>query len=231
MKKIYTILFVLFFIGTAFGQDEFKPSFQMGMHYGTNYGNVGFKPSIFSSSVQMQDFGFLFIYENVPNLGVQIEANFSQKGWLTDTDTTIMHTRKMNYLEFPLLTHITAGRKYFRFHVNLGPYIAFYRDSFEKFELANPIADSVKSIVYQSFKYQEQYGNKPKSNFDYGFMGGFAFGFYSKFGELTLRLRYSQGLSNLFPQYPKGEYRFSQVQSMYAGISYAVVIQRKQNTK
>ena len=227
MRRFFTIVLIILTIGLVQAQDDFHQSFHIGVHSGISYGNVRFKPSIFASPVQMQDFGLMLIYESEPHLGLQLEANISQKGWQSGSDSTIKHTRKMRYLEFPLLTHISVGNKLFRFHVNIGPYIAFYRESVEGFEVANSVSDSVKSIVYQSFEYQEQFGNKPESNFDFGFTGGVAFGFHGKFGELALRVRYSQGLTNLFPQYPKGTYRFSQVRSMYAGVSYAVVLHRK----
>lgn len=230
IKNILTIVFV-FIVYEAHAQNKFVPTFQIGVHGGINYGNVRFEPSIRSAPVEMNNYGIILNYVSQPHTGIQLEANISQRGWQSGSDTNIHHIRKMSYLEFPLLTYLTFGKKFFHFNITGGPYLAFYRDSFEGFNLSNPVADSVKSIIFKSYEYHQQYGNRPKSNLDYGFAFGIGFGFRTIAGELNLRFRYTQGLTNMFTQYPEGEFRFSQMRTYYAGVAYLYTFKFKSLAK
>jgi hypothetical protein len=230
MKKGFLVIIFSFLIYGVKAQDKFIPTLQIGVHGGVNYGNVRFEPSIRSTPVEMNNYGFILNYVSEPHLGIQLEANISQRGWQSN-DTSFHHIRKMSYLEFPLLTYLTFGKKFFHFNINGGPYVAFYRDSFEGFNISNPVADSVKSIVFKSYEYHQQYGNRPKNNLDYGYVLGAGFGFRTVVGEITFRFRYTQGLTNLFNQYPDGEFRFSQMKTYYAGIGYLYTFKLKSLAK
>jgi hypothetical protein len=201
-------------------QDKYSPKIGIGGHYGFNYSNVRFIPSIRSRPVVMNSYGLVFYYLGEKYLGIQFEANYTERGWESGSDTTFYNKRRMSFLEFPMLTNINVGGKHIRFIFNAGPYLAFFRESYEGFKVETDDANSTKSIFYNPHKNQEQYTSMPNKDIDYGYCLGIAFGFHSFAGDILLRARYTQGLTNLFPQYPEGTYKFSQMQTYYAGISY-----------
>lgn len=221
MRKYLLFLLILIFpLKLVIAQETFSPKIGLGGHYGYNYSNVRFVPTIRSRPVVMNSYGVVFYYLSEKHLGIQIEANFTEKGWESGTDTTFYNKRKMSYLEFPLLTNINVGGKYLRFIFNAGPYLGFFRESYEGFKVETEDSSIAKSIFYNPHENQEQYTSKPKGNMDYGYCLGIAFGIHSFAGDILLRVRYTQGLTNLFPQYPEGTYKFSQMQTYYAGLSY-----------
>lgn len=227
MKKNILIVVFLCFVPFLHAQKGFRPKIGIGGHYGLSYGNVRFDPTIRSTPVEMYNYGLIFYYISERYLGIQLEANISQRGWQSGSDTTFYNIRKMTYAEFPLLTNITVGSKHLRFNINAGPYLAFFRKSFEGFDVGASETETVHTVSISTYEVQEQYTSKPEKNLDYGFTLGIGIGFHSILGDLTLRARYTQGLTNLFPQYPEGTFKFSQMRNYYAGIGYTYEFQLK----
>ncbi len=221
MKKIF-LLFILFlgYFSLLNAQNDFSPRIGLGGHYGYGYANVRFKPSIRSNSIETNNYGLVFYYISEKHLGIQLEVNITERGWESGSDTSFYNERRMRYLDFPLLSNINVGGKHFRFTMNAGPYLAFFRQSFEGFKVGVPLADSERTITNSPYEYQEQYFSQPQGKLDYGYTLGAEIGFYSSLGNISLRFRYTQGLTNLFPQYPEGTFKFSQMRTYSAGISY-----------
>lgn len=98
---------------------------QPEMYVGLNYGKVGsmvtFNPTVSQTYILGNTGGLVFRYIAEKNVGVQIELNYSQRGWKEADD---LFEKQLNYIELPFLTHIYIGRKS-QFFINLGPKISF----------------------------------------------------------------------------------------------------------
>lgn len=124
MKRILLFISALFVCSASFGQ----LSFGVRAGYGA-YGVYFEPPSLNGNQERLYEpnFGFMAIFNDKKNTGVQLEINYATKGWReVDKDADSMrYKREINYLEFPAMAHIELGRKWFRIYGLIGPYIAF----------------------------------------------------------------------------------------------------------
>ncbi len=218
MKRLLFILCVICWLEPVIGQarENFSPQLAIGFHYGLNRASIDFIPSIGEQPISLYSTGFIINYIREPHLGLQIELNMSQRGWQEENDTAGSYSRTMNYLEVPVLTHITANIKNIRLNFDLGPYVAFFQDYSEKYDpglrIISPGDTLLGDINY--------YGKDIDSKFDYGFMGGVGLGYNTLIGEFQLRFRYTQGMISVFKKYPEGNFRYTQARCFYFGAAY-----------
>jgi len=132
--------------------------------------------------------GAVFRYSGEKYIGLQIEANFCQRGWAKHGE----FSRRLNYVQIPVLTHVFFGKKWFRFFINAGPEIAF---------LINEKNDNNSDNKFVS--------EKIKNRFDYGFSLGGGFEFHTKAGIYQIEGRYEFGLGDVFANNPNDTFRRS----------------------
>jgi len=132
-----------------------------------------------------------------PNVGLQAELNFSQKGWVenfsrgNDPENLINLTRtqtyRYNYLQVPILTHIYVGGKRVKVFMNLGPHFALLMgtDSTSSDDL---LEDDIAAYVYDS---------GTAVNFEYGVTAGAGISVTIGKGTFQLEGRLTQGLNNI----------------------------------
>ncbi len=219
MTKKLSILTGLFLCIGLFGQTEFRPSLGLGFHGGMNLSTVDFIPSIKQSNVIGYSGGFVINYTAERSVGLQLELNYSQRGWTDENDSLGQYTRNMTFYEIPFLTHVYFGKRLVRVNFDLGPYVAFHQEYTEEYE-ASRIPNELLEPDTIILGYRTYYGEPIESNFDYGFLVGGGIGFNTKAGEFQLMFRYSQGLSNVFKKYPEGNFRFSQMESVHFGFAW-----------
>ncbi|MBN2487356.1 MAG: PorT family protein [Bacteroidales bacterium] len=220
-KKYFTVLFAFYGFFGLFAQQGFSPSISFGVRGGISHSNVYFDPVFRTRAVDVPGGGVFFKYISEPNLGVQLEMNYISHGWKEENDSLGPYSRKMNYLEFPFLTHIEIGKKTVKVILDLGPYVAIERGLTEEY---NPLLrhnNTGDTIILGEKNY---YGIKPERAYDYGFLGGVGIGAETKMGFFSLDFRYKQGLVNIFEKFPKGNFRYSYSQSYFIGVSYSYKI-------
>lgn len=127
--------------------------------------------------------GLMFRYSGHKCCGIQVEVNYCQRGWRENTDSH-SYTRRLDYIEVPLLTHIWFGKPHFRGFINVGPQVAF-------------CVHESESGTRQT---GEVYQYNPIDNIaDWGITGGVGFyGRTEKAGCFQFEARYSYSFGNIF---------------------------------
>ena len=178
---------------------EQRRNFALGVNGGVNLNSVSFQPTIKQNTMIGPAMGITarYISEKYFKMicGVQMEVNYSQRGWsekIEDgTDNT--YKRAMNYIEIPLLAHLAFGKDEghgARFIVNLGPQVGFLLS--EK-ETKGGNWDPSDRYVSNS-----TYGKMAENKFDYGLVGGMGVELRTGIGNFVLEGRYYFGLSDFY---------------------------------
>ncbi len=197
------ILFILFVsANSVFGQvNYFVPEYGVGVRGGATASWVSFSPSVAQNSTYGLQAGGVFRYVSAKYFGVQVEANFTQRGWTEQSDS-YTYTRQLNYVEIPFLSHIYFGGKVFRWFFNLGPSVSYQ------------ISDNVESTVTNA-QQKPRHTMAVKNRLDYAIAVGTGFEFNTKrAGIYQLEARYSFGLGDMFPNSATDDYRRSSNQNL-----------------
>lgn len=163
-------------------------------------------PSVFSSNRQLLNTGFrtqprlrytggvAVQYLTEKNFGLQIEFNYTQRGWEEQPYDTISDGRlptrfyrvDLNYLEVPVLAHGYFGKRNLRLFVNAGVYLAYLLSS--ETERANVPSDESITIFYE-----ERFQNR----MDFGVRGGGGVEVVTKIGMFQAEGSYNFGLNSV----------------------------------
>jgi hypothetical protein len=208
------ILILLLFLLSSFclsAQKPFEPTTHIGIHGGVNFNTVNFRPAQKGDFLPGQAYGILFRHVSEPNIGTQLEINFSAKGWKEVIDSVGTYTRKIQTINFPLLAAFIAGSKKLRFAFTLGPYVDYRLSDKEEINIPDPS------------KFRTHYLKPLANKWEFGFTGGISIEYYTKIGGFAVRANYSHALSNIYPL-NKGTYYFSASRMMVinGGIGYFV---------
>ena len=132
-----------------------------------------------------------------PNVALQAELNFTQKGWtenfarasdnidIINLDRT--QTFRYNYLQVPILTHIYVGGNKFKVFMNLGPHFALLMSA-DSSRSTDAQAEDIASYRYESSK---------AVNFEYGVTAGAGINFTIHKSTFQIEGRLTQGLNNI----------------------------------
>ena len=151
--------------------------------------------------------GLAFRYITEKHVGLQIEMNYSQRGWDEESG---LYSRRLNYLELPFLTHLYLGNTH-RFIFNIGPKVSYLLN---ETVLINGMENSDA----------EQHVKPVYFPFDYGLTGGLGYNLHTRrAGVFQLELRAYYGLSDIFAN-TKSDY-FANSNHMNAALSVGWFIQ------
>jgi hypothetical protein len=140
-RIILLIYFICGFLSLSAQRNTFLQEITVGINGGINFSKVSFLHNVPYLSNQLGDvsmrsgmrFGLTTRYIAQKHFGIQMEVNFHQGGWSERFSEIMINqvsfedvslSRRINYLEVPLLAHIYFGNKT-RFFVNVGPKIGF----------------------------------------------------------------------------------------------------------
>jgi len=167
--------------------NKYDSYFALGLKQGANYSSVDFTPTVKISPHLGYHGGIVFKYQNERFFALLLELNYTQKGWTEDLDTiNNSYSRTLNYLEFPLITHIVFGKRNLKYYINLGTSFSYLLSENEKLEVNN-----------ESFR-QEYYEKEVENLFDYSLLGEAGVLFNSKIGDFHLGARYQLTFTDLF---------------------------------
>jgi hypothetical protein len=157
------------------------PENYFGLNAGVTGSMINFNPTVSQSYLLGQNFGFS--YKHIANkyTGLQVELNYSQRGW---KETNDVYARKLNYIELPFMTHFHFGRS-FKLFFNVGPKFSYLLS--ESLVFDNTDASTA-----------HQHVNTVKNKFDYGFCGGPGCLFKIKKQLFLLDIRANYSVSDLF---------------------------------
>ena len=201
MRTIQFIIFALFlWCSTTAAQQKIKNEITFGLTQGVNLSKVDFNPAD-KTVAYMPGYagGISLTFMSDAHKGIKVEFNYSQRGWVSNLDSTQSYSRRINYLEVPFLSHFSIGNSRFNFIINLGPYVAYYLNETEKME----IIDSER----------EYYNKEIAKNFDFGLCGGIGPSLAIGRHKIGLEGRYYNSLINLFTASSEFQY-FSTIQQV-----------------
>jgi hypothetical protein len=167
--------------------EEFQPYWNFGIKQGVNYSMAFFNPSIDQSPTFGYTGGLVYKYQNQRMVGLQLELNYTQKGWTENlAETGNSYNRKMAYVELPLITHIVFGQKTLKYHINIGTTFAYL------------ISEKEDYTVVDELYRKEYYGKEIEKKFDYSGLGEAGVVYNSKIGEFQAGVRFQWTLTDLF---------------------------------
>jgi hypothetical protein len=168
-----------------------KPEIFLGVHGGAMMSSMLFSPSIAQVDLLAGPLsgngGLLFRYAEHKVCAVQVECNYMQRGWSEKWSMPtgmVQYTRRLHYIEVPLLMHLYFGKKQTKGFFNLGPQIGYYFREETEIKGENPSAwNGVQ--------------HKPIDNpFDWGLAAGVGMYYHSKKAgvfQLEARCNFSLG--------------------------------------
>lgn len=209
-KSIFITITLLLFVLFAYSQtDEFKPYSNFGIKQGINYSSIIFSPGVKQGVTLGYTGGLVYKYQNQRMVGLQLELNYTQKGWTENMDTIDnAYSRTMEYIELPLITHIVFGKRNLKYYLNIGTTFAYLIS--EKEDL------TINNELYR----QEYYEKKIEQNFDYSGLGEIGVLFDTKIGEFQTGVRLQWTLTDLFKTTSETNYDQSQNMIYSFSINY-----------
>ena len=221
MHRILFLIAILIGLASAQAQTHYVPHTWVGGHAGMTLSEMSFSPSVRQSMSQGMTAGIAFRYAEERHVGLIAELNIAQRGWKEDfEEAPFSYTRKLTYIELPILTHIFFGSPKFKGFFNLGPSVSYMvADNITAdFDYRNPASVPDFPIANRS---TEQMAMDVKNKFDYGITAGAGCEFVVKRRHaFTLEARYYFGLGNIYPSSKKDVFSASRGTSIVVTLGY-----------
>lgn len=206
MKARLTLIALLALAGglTGAAQRQYTPEFYIGGHAGATLAKMTFSPSVPQSFLPGMMIGVTALYTEENHFGLIAELNFEQRGWKEKfEDSPYTYSRRLNYLQVPLMTHIYFGNRKIRGFFNAGPVVGVMIGSSTS---ANFDYHDIGSIADFPTRNREnrQLDMAITSRFDYGLCGGVGMELFVKgVHAVEIEGRFYYGLGNIFPSAKK----------------------------
>lgn len=221
MRRILLLLTIIAGILSAKAQTHYIPHVWLGGHAGMTMSEMSFSPSVRQAMVSGFTAGLAFKYAEERHVGLLAELNISQRGWKEDfEESPFNYSRRLTYVELPVMTHIFFGSSKFKGFVNLGPVVGYMMSDgitadfdYEHPELIPGFPLSNRST--------EQMSMEIKNKFDYGITAGAGCEFIIKQRHaISLEARYYFGLGNIYPASKKDTFSASRGTSILVTLGY-----------
>lgn len=216
LKKYSFLLTLLLTFFLIYGQnDEFEPITQLGIKQGINYSSVLFSPGIKQGIKLGYNGGLVFKYKNEKFFALQVELNYSQKGWTEDLDTiNNSYQRNLDYIELPFMTHVYWGKRALKYYINLGSSVGFL--------VGERINSEINNELYTREYYEDEIDNK----FDFSVFGGLGITLDTEVGEFQAEVRYAMTLTDIFKFNSDSFFEDSQNQVISFSLTYYFLVLR-----
>ena len=258
MRKILVVIFVLCSVAVSAQVGEFRKDFAVGVNGGYVLSNVDFVPKVPQGYQGGMTGGLTLRYTCEKYFksicAVVAEVNYAQIGWKedildmkdqpvplhTDPSQTLRYSRKINYLQVPVLARLGWGRERngFQAFFQLGPQIGVYlNDEIDaNFDARQP--------AFNPMSKEYQYTNKRASHvmaqdtmaiedkFDYGIAAGLGLEFSNRHvGHFLLEGRYYYGLGNIYGNTKRDYFGRSNFGNIVVKFTYLFDVIRTKNSK
>ena len=111
MKRAIPVIFYLLIVIQLNAQNKLEPKSYLGIIQGINFSRVDFEISeIEQEMLSGYRGGLVFSYFSESYAGIQIELNYTEKGWTGVLDSSEFYNGHINYIELPFLTSIRIGK-------------------------------------------------------------------------------------------------------------------------
>lgn len=207
----------------ANAETHYKPHISVGAKGGVTYSKMSFYPSVKQSMLPGMIIGATFSYAEEKLFGLVAELCIEQRGWkenFEEANELYNYSRRLTYIQLPLLTHISFGSSKFKGFVNLGPEVAYM--------IGNSISANFDYHNYASLpgfpvenRMNEQMVMEIKNKFDYGISGGVGMEYFiNRKHSVALEGRFYYGLGNIFPDKKKDTFSASRGMSFQVALAY-----------
>ena len=264
MRRYLLILVIGLAMKAAAQVGEYRTDFAVGFNAGYVLSKVNFVPTVPQDYLAGKSIGFTARYtcEKYFNsiCAVTAEVNYAQIGWKeriwdqqdqpvplhTDPTQNLVYSRKMNYIQVPLLARLGWGRERngFQAFIHLGPQFGFFlNDKAEtNFDVRDPAFNP--NIIDNEFGPDYQYAGKRASHvvaqdtmavenkIDYGIAVGAGLEFSNRHaGHFIIEGRYYYGLGNLYGSTKRDYFARSNFGNIIIKFTYLFDIVRTKNSK
>ena len=194
-RSIYILLFFLLFAQFVKAQYVyFPPEHHIGISGGPSASMVLFTPTVSQTYLLNYTGGLVYRYINEKHLGLQVELNYSQRGWKEANDR---FTKQIDYIELPFMSHFYFGDKA-RFFFNIGPKVGYLIQE-KILHQENPAST------------EKQHTQGVKNKFEYGAALGFGGMFRIKNQLIQLEVRGNYNANGIYPNDSKEHFRYSNI--------------------
>lgn len=210
---------------SVFSQNKFEPEWNFGIGGGPTFSSADLRINtgrgIATKTLQQFHGGVSVRYMTEKNLGILGELNYGQYGWQEEfkDNPEYAYSRKLNYVELPVLTHIYFGNKV-RFICNLGPKIALKLSESE--EINDAYSAYLSSGNMTENVITHQYFREIEASIDYGILAGMGMEFRTGIGNFSLEGRYYFGLGDMYSNKKSGVFGRSAHRVISARLTYYV---------
>lgn len=221
MKKIILFLVALLVTISLSAQKHYVPHVHVGVHAGMGMSQMSFSPSVEQKMLNGITAGVSFRFAEERHVGLMAELNITQRGWQEDfEESPLTYSRKMTYLELPMMTHIFFGSPKVKGFFNLGPQLCYMLGSSidSNFDYENPRLSPDFPSGYRSV---EQMAMEIKNKFDYGIVLGAGLEtIIKRKHSVMLEARMYYGLGNIFPSSKKDVFSASRGMNITVTLGY-----------
>jgi hypothetical protein len=208
------IIATVIFINTNSAYSQFKNELSVGFIQGVVYPTVSFEPLVTQQSFFRYHGGVAVRYIAEPNVGIQAELTYSQRGWNEQAYSSGYFRKEIDYIELPLLTHIYMGKDAFRFFVQLGPKIRY------------AINETNTNTYINSTSHQHT--TEIDNQVDYSLLGGLGIEIRTKkIGYFQVEARYDFGIGDIYSNRKADYFARSSNQAIIASINYLYPLFKK----
>ena len=263
VKVLPLYLFTLLPLNASAQVGEYRTDFAVGFNGGYSLSSIAFVPKVPQGQLGGVTAGFSARYTCEKYFksicAVVGEVNLTQMGWKedildfndqpvvlhTDETQTLKYSRKMSYVQIPVLARLGWGRerKGFQAFFQIGPQIGFFLS--EKTETNFDVRQSdfnpgTRYNPNPSYKYQSsrvsdvvaQDTMAVENTFDYGIAAGAGLEFsHRKLGHFLVEGRYYYGLGNIYGSSKRDYFARSNFGSIIIKFTYLFDIIRTKDSK
>lgn len=209
MKTLFLFL-ALVPLSLAAQKPEISETY-VGFQGSAGFSRVVFDPRVTQDLKPATSFGLVIRHVSEPHVGMQLEVNYTEKGWIESRDSLGTYTRSRAVADIPVTASFIAGKRKIRAVLNLGPYVSLRLKDTEKISLT----DDRYALPY--------YGKSLGDRWEFGFTGGVSLEWHSPVGVFGIRATYAHSLTNVFLlSSDTYVYAASRNQVLLAGLSYFI---------
>jgi hypothetical protein len=226
MKRFLTTIAGLILVFNAGGQTTFRKELSIGASFGMGVSSVSFVPKVQENQLPGAHAGLTVQWLTETYAGLIFEVNYSQGGWSEHfDDPAFNYTRRLNYIDIPLLSQLYFGNKHVRFFLNVGPKIGFLigeRTTAKVDASPTPPIDLITGKTHVS----AQWDMPVENNFAWGICGGPGLEVRTPIGYFQLEGRYYYSLGDVFGSRKADYFSKSSGQIIFGKLTYLIPLKR-----
>ncbi|MFC4666042.1 porin family protein [Falsiporphyromonas endometrii] len=178
----------------------YQPKLFVGLSGGVSMSRLAYHPKVSLDSYIGYMGGIMARAEVESFAGVQLEVNYSQRGWKEyfepDREGNPAYQMQLKWIDIPLMSNLFLRAGRFRFFLNMGPQISF-------------MLNNQASIEGEGFNKTEikRHNLEVKGKFGWGLVGGPGISFdMGKLGLIELEGRFNYAFNDIFSNTAKDPY-------------------------